>query len=192
MSYNVKIMNVCILFIFVFLSSDSCALDASYFDSYADMANQSASIVRLDVRQGKAGNKKFSYLVDYTDVYAGNKEVLKNKKINCDCKLKIGGSYLAFVYYNSSDGFYIRGAYEILGVKDDQVEKLGLSGPIVLVDDSSTVYKQPLFIIRSDPKRYDMPVVVEGKLHKVPVNGWYPLDDVLRDIMRRRRSMDGH
>ena len=164
------------------LADDAFAIS----DPYGLMVGRAVAVVQLNVRQGQVGEGLSNlYRVDVEKIYRGHVSEVERDEIACACDLKTGGSYLAFLYEFEGKP-YIRGAYEIRAADDEQVRVMGHSGAIVLVEDASNSHRHPLFLIHEDPQRYDARIVVTGKLHKVPVNGWYPLDVVIRDIRRRR------
>lgn len=158
-------------------------------EAYGVLVAQSRSIALLSIQQGKlAADGDSLYEAKVVKSYRGPADDLNRLQLGCACNLKVGSTYLAFVYGFHSKP-YIRAAYEVVDQNSQQVKRASLHQPLVLIADTSRRGGDPLFLVgKKDPTVYKELFAVNGEVHKVAVNSWYPLSTVVEDIERLSRS----
>lgn len=158
-------------------------------DPYGVMLARSKVVALLKIKAGHNLDKiDNSYLVERVATYAGNDNIFSaQKNFVCACKLKIGSEYLAFIYQYKTKAF-ISGAYEVLGPEAHQAKRLSQRAPIVITADSSDLINNPLYLVGNDPATYNELFGINGTVHKVAINSWYPLEVVVNDIQSLYKS----
>lgn len=161
-------------------------------DAYGVLVAQSRTIALLSIQQGNlSADGDGLYETKVIKSYRGPAAGLNGMQLKCACNLKVGSTYLAFVYdFHSSP--YIRAAYEVVNQDSQQAQRASQHQPLVLIADTSIHGGDPLFLVGKDPTVYREMIVVNGEMHKVEVNSWYSLSTVVEDIGRLSKGPVGH
>jgi len=175
----------------ILLSQAGVVLPALASDKLADLVRESARISLVQVLGGEVSRDGLrSYVVEFErDIYAAAGTKMKQDRFSCACNLKVGSSYIAFVYDPDGEP-YIRAAYEVLSGQDVEARRVASGEPIVLVDDTSSVNPWPLLLSRELPTSYESNVFANGANHTFFLNSWYRLRDVETSIRGFEGSMD--